>query len=246
MKTIKTMNYSQFKHAPNRNINHKHVKRLMDSYRNDPHFFSVSPIVVTSQNVILDGQHRLLAAKRLEVPIYYMVDHTINTDEEIQNSIKNRNINQLAWSIKDYIEVYAQRGMEAYIFINKLYNKYNGFFAVSSLLNLIDLVDENMKGTITSITKNGNLTIGNREQIVAFLDKYFFDLTSSQIEKKYSLLLTNKRYLKTAYLLFYNSSGRVTYDSFIRKLPLNCLSLRNVSTYEQVADVFRSICLKRN
>lgn len=68
-----TTNYDKFKiHPYGRKISKKHVNRLVDSISRENHLDS-SPILVNLNFEIICGQHRLMAAKKLGVPIYYVV-----------------------------------------------------------------------------------------------------------------------------------------------------------------------------
>ena len=67
----KTNNYDIFKLMPNnRNVNLTHVGRLKLSFKE---MYLISPIIVNSRMEIIDGQHRLHAAKELNLPIYYII-----------------------------------------------------------------------------------------------------------------------------------------------------------------------------
>src|SRR5208283_2271794 len=71
---MKTDDYDNFKlKEDNRSINPNHVKKLIESINqhNDLH---LHPIIVTPEMEVIDGQHRLMAARKLEIPIYYLVD----------------------------------------------------------------------------------------------------------------------------------------------------------------------------
>lgn len=68
------------------------------------------PICVTSNKEVVDGQHRLEAAKRLGVPIYYVVD-----DHYSPIKMVTRNTTQLKWMLDDYLNYYSHQGYEDYV-----------------------------------------------------------------------------------------------------------------------------------
>ena len=71
-----------------------------------------NPMLVTQKKIVLDGQHRLIAAQLLQVPIYYKFSQATSVDDicHLQN--------QKPWSIKDFSWFY--KDLEVYKFINML------------------------------------------------------------------------------------------------------------------------------
>lgn len=120
-----TKNYQNFKFLNgNRETSDAHVKKLV----NDPTFpnkFHTCPIVVMNDDksrsgyLIIDGQHRYLAAKELKIPIYYIVDEDGSYDD-----IKNRNVNLKTWAHKNFYDYYAGQGNKSYQIISKIIQKH--------------------------------------------------------------------------------------------------------------------------
>src|SRR6516164_2630090 len=76
-----TDDYSQFHFLPgNRDI---HAKQLIQSIQ-ERDMLSTHPILVSKRDMggyyVLDGQHRLVAAKTLKKRIWYVVDNTIGEE----------------------------------------------------------------------------------------------------------------------------------------------------------------------
>ena len=68
---VKTTDYSIFKKINgNRGISHSHVTKLTAAIARR-NLLQLFPIIVNEKMEIVDGQHRLWAAKRLKLPIYY-------------------------------------------------------------------------------------------------------------------------------------------------------------------------------
>lgn len=96
--------YDSFHFFPeNRQLVLSHVHRLIDD-KTFPIGFRSCPIRVTDQKYIVDGQHRFTAAKKLGIPIYYVIDSKANSD-----SIRICNSNQLRWVGDDYLHFFAER-----------------------------------------------------------------------------------------------------------------------------------------
>ncbi len=112
MEILKTKNYDQFKVTDiNRadGVKHEHVRKLSASIaaRN---YLHMKPITVNTDMEVLDGQHRLQAAKYLGVDIYYVIDREIQRED-----IVTLNINNKLWSLNDYLNAWVKLGNQQYI-----------------------------------------------------------------------------------------------------------------------------------
>lgn len=110
-----TKNFKQFSLLEyNRTVCPAHVKRLKHqiSIQNDLHLF---PIIVTPDLEVVDGQHRLQAAKELNIEIHYLIDGNYNSQKII-----TFNNNQRRWSIEDRLKFYSETGNEHYVKLNDL------------------------------------------------------------------------------------------------------------------------------
>lgn len=110
----------------NRSINPQHVQRLKLSIEQD-NLLHHNPIIVDEEFQVMDGQHRLEAARELEIPIYYVTDNNFSSSNLI---LLNNNI--LTWSIDDYIYYYEQQGNEHYLKLRQLADMLQ--FSVSNVL----------------------------------------------------------------------------------------------------------------
>lgn len=85
----------------NRPLSKSHINSLSESIRSK-NLLHLRPIIVDENFYILDGQHRLEAAKLCEVPIYYIV-----CDSEKFKEITRLNQNQKNWKLHDFLKFYA-------------------------------------------------------------------------------------------------------------------------------------------
>ncbi|MGN6438494.1 MAG: ParB N-terminal domain-containing protein [Agriterribacter sp.] len=105
---LMTKNYDLFKlMADNRNVNLLHVRRLIDSF-NEHHI--VCPIIVNEKYEVIDGQHRLHAARETGKPVYYIVMKGYGIKE-----VQVLNTNQKNWNKNDYLEMYCAAGRKEYL-----------------------------------------------------------------------------------------------------------------------------------
>lgn len=121
MKEIQvTSDYSLFSNHPkNRNPVEAHVNILMGKIQDNNHL-DVNPIIVTeggkeSLYYVTNGMHRLLAAKKLGLPIYFIVKSLDSGDVCTLNTAK-------AWTDKDWLEFYID--IPDYQYVKSFMEKY--------------------------------------------------------------------------------------------------------------------------
>ena len=115
----------------NRNINLANVERLVKSIEENG--FLQMPIIVNENYEVIDGQHRLMAATKLNSIIYY---HKVN-NYDLKTAI-TLNRNQSNWSIADYIRSYCDLGYKDYIKLQEFSeaNKDFGLMICAELTSL--------------------------------------------------------------------------------------------------------------
>jgi len=118
---MKTKNYDLFKfrHA-NRLIDHGLVSRLKKSIEKIG-FIKSRPVLINENFEIIDGQHRFIACKELDMPIYYERMQMNGRADEI---IVELNKNQLVWRLEEYIQFYASKGVDCYIKLLQFQKNY--------------------------------------------------------------------------------------------------------------------------
>jgi len=92
----------------NRPVNPKHVERLVASIKANG--MLLNPILVNSDYYIIDGQHRLAAAKKVGSWVYYIVAKGYSMPQ-----VKALNLDSKNWSSEDFMHAYAEMGIESYI-----------------------------------------------------------------------------------------------------------------------------------
>ena len=129
-KVLKTTDYDQFQFYDfNRPLNENHVMRLKDSIETNNKLFA-NPILVDQDSFVIDGQHRLTAAKMLKTPIYYR--KVSGVDQEDISTFNNIN---LRWKMEDFLHYHAERGNINYVKLRNLYNKVG--LKITILLGLV-------------------------------------------------------------------------------------------------------------
>jgi hypothetical protein len=140
-KVYKTNDLTIFKQIDgNRVPNLQHINRLADSIR--VYGMKCNPILVNELMEVIDGQHRLIAAKEAESFIYYII-----VDGYSLNEVHTLNLNQKNWTKKDFMEGYANMGVESYIKLRNFIEK-NDDFTFADCVGLCS----NLSGFMSSYT----------------------------------------------------------------------------------------------
>lgn len=116
----KTRDYEIFKlRADNREgIIQSHVSRLKESI-SARNLLEFRPIIVNAELEVLDGQHRLLAAKGLGVDIYYQVEKELRPEDIISLNVAK------SWGIGDYLNYYIKNSYPEYLKLREFLQKHH-------------------------------------------------------------------------------------------------------------------------
>ena len=115
-----TTEYEKFSFIKgNRGITEAHVNDIVNNILNDTNLLRFKPIMVNSNMGVLDGQHRLLAAQKAGVDIWY----NIAPDDINLVTIANLN-NGNKWNPKNFVSLYAASNRVVYAVFQKFYEDY--------------------------------------------------------------------------------------------------------------------------
>jgi hypothetical protein len=156
---MKTKNYSKFVFSKqNREIRPKTVLAIKESMQKFG-FIPGRPVLITKEWLIIDGQHRFLAAKDLGIEVEFEILEGNHVEKMIQ-----LNSTQSNWTLEDYVTSYANQNIDCYRKLLKFQEKYD--------LNLSSAITIFFGAGIKSadIKKGGVLKIReNAEQIAEFI-----------------------------------------------------------------------------
>ncbi len=179
MKKIeRTNNYKGFKRLKgNREVSPTRIRKIVESINKVGYI--TSPIIVNERMEVIDGQGRLEALEFLGMPVEYIVHKGAGIEECL-----SMNIHQTNWTIRDYIKSYADRGMQSYIYTQKLIED----FADISILAVIMATQETNK--IQKKIYNGELLVSQRQYELArerlqYLRKCLNEMTYKNGSKSY-------------------------------------------------------------
>lgn len=117
---LKTKDYDQFKFRPDNRekIDFAHVEKLSDSIKSR-NLLELRPMIVNEKMEIVDGQHRLLAAKKLGVEIYYQIEASLAANDILTMNVTKK------WTMGDYLNFHIQQGNQHYIKLKEFMKKHN-------------------------------------------------------------------------------------------------------------------------
>lgn len=151
-KVYKTNDLSMFKSIDgNRVPNLQHVKRLADSIR--VYGMKCNPILVNEQMEVIDGQHRLMAAKETESFVYYIIVNGYDLKD-----VHTLNLNQKNWTKKDFMEGYANMGIESYIKLREFIKKNDDITFTDCMALSQNNTSSGSRTLNHKISKNSNTT----------------------------------------------------------------------------------------
>ncbi len=105
-----TTDYDQFHLLPeNRVVDPVHVRKLAGQIK-EQNLLRIKPLDVTADLGVIDGQHRLAAARELGVPIFYKIGAQLN-----ESAITALNVGQKNWAATDYLHYWTVKGRPAYV-----------------------------------------------------------------------------------------------------------------------------------
>jgi hypothetical protein len=190
------------------------------------------PILVDDDMRIIDGQHRLEAAKALGIEIFYQV-RSAATHEDIVIL----NAPQKSWNSEDYVNYYVSLGKSDYLKF-KEYSQQKGV-TVGQLVRLFT----GRASTVLWKIKTGELKFfGDNE--LADMDARFLKMESAiTIMKTYILgdhkfLLSNK--LKAGLIRFLENED-VVFDTLLAKLRIKSDAIKPCADVQSYCVMFRDI-----
>lgn len=206
----KTNDLSKFNNYEfNRDIDLGHVRILSNKIKD----FTLCPLICTFDNnkiFILDGQHRLEVAKRLNVPIYYRLIDRLESLDIAALQVK-RNWNPLNW-----VKYWACNNNPEYITLLKYYNEYKlSISTLSAMLTTPHINTDINEGRF--IYKNISAKQINSGKFVV-KNEPFAKMILTQLKDYPKVLRNNHRFIKA--LISVNMAYQ-TIDSIFAKYNHN-------------------------
>lgn len=117
IKKTKDYDIFTFREDNREKIDQAHVKRLAESIESR-NLLELRPIIVNDKMEVIDGQHRLLAAKFLACEIYYQQEKKLDAADIIRMNITK------PWTIDDYLNFHCQHQNDEYLKLKGFMQKH--------------------------------------------------------------------------------------------------------------------------
>tara|TARA_Y100000004_G_scaffold193639_1_gene256552 strand:+ start:229 stop:972 length:744 start_codon:yes stop_codon:yes gene_type:complete len=195
-------NYDMFEfHPQNRGIKKSKVAILCDEImrKNLLHHF---PVVVKRNNrilstkyIILDGQHRFEACKKLDIPVIYRIVEDMDyEDVSYINSVSHN------WSAKDFVNYYAKQNNEHYQKLQSIIDL--GFDVRSATI----LCGNDMVSSTSTKFRTGKWKVkSSNKQINELLETFLYLKTNCDIAYAYS-----QRFVRSTLYLIYAKKADIS------------------------------------
>lgn len=110
----KTKDYDMFifREDNRSKIDYAHVEKIKNSIKSK-NMLELRPILVNEKMEIIDGQHRLLAAKGLDIEIYYVIEKDLRPADIVLMNISK------AWQLDDFLNFYVKNDFPEYVKLKK-------------------------------------------------------------------------------------------------------------------------------
>lgn len=227
----RTKDYSIFKkNESNREIHQCNLKKLINSIRAQ-NMLEYRPIIVDRELRVIDGQHRLEAAKELGVEIYYQINREAKDEDMIL-----LNTTQRKWVIDDYVNYYIHKGYPEYIKYEE-YAKKKGTTAA----DLIRCLPRG--GNLTRYIQKGQLKFFTADQLQLFEDQerkykeFMIHIKKHVLSDK--PFMDGLRFEKALKMLIKNED--VDWDLFVKKATIKSDAFKICATADAYYDLFLDI-----
>jgi len=230
-----TRNYGMFKTLRgNRPVLEIDVRRLMESFKQQYLFFL---IIVNEFFEVIDGQHRLEAARRLGLPVNYEIKPGYGLKEA-----QTLNVNVKPWGKLNFLVSYCETGHRAYLQMREFMDYFPDFAIASAEIILTNnmggsnnkaqiCIDGKQKGRVRNF-ENGDL-------IITDLKKAYENAEKILDYRKYYDGFARALFVRTMISLFKNP--KFDHDLMMRKLELQPTALEHCSTMEQYKKLIEKI-----
>lgn len=206
-------------HDVNREIDDTISKREIREMAEDMKvngFRFTEPIVVTKNFWIIDGQHRVEAAKAAGVGIYYVIDESVaNSPKAIFEAFLIYNRHKKVVRKNDFVHGYSAMGNENFQILQQFGEKYPMFSMTERMLLLRN---SGTKNPSKESFQNGKFEIGDVKKAEKWAN-YLLEL-KPLFEKGY-----NKSNFVRAMLTILEKKKQFKFDEFLHKVKLRPSSI---------------------
>jgi hypothetical protein len=211
-----TTEYSIFKKMDgNRHLDRFHLKKLTGAIERDNQL-DVHPIIVNKDFYVIDGQHRLEAARSLGVTIFYIQSETVTDLHVIEG-----NVNQKSFEVENYVDYFAIKER------NPVYIELKGMLKTTGLKPkaLLTLILGVVSANILDLLKTGKFQFPAKEDPKKILGFYYDFLAYAKDKRLKPISMFTNHNFTRALRWLYNTTGFES-SIFFKKLDLRWFDLK--------------------
>lgn len=235
-KVYRTNDLSTFKTLPgNRVPNLLHINRLI--YSINKYGMKCNPILVNERLEVIDGQHRLEAAKSVGTYVYYIIVNGYSLTE-----VHTLNLNQKNWAKSDYMEGYANMGIEPYVKLRNFVEK-NDDLSFTNCLALCSNITSSSVTYLASQNRKINHKVENVFEEGTWIGKDF-NLAQDWANKIRMIGTYYDGYDRTTFIRAFItllSNDKFDFNEFMHKLRLQPSALVDCVNSDQYRTVIEDI-----
>lgn len=229
---LRTTDYSMFKkHESNRPIDNQNLRKVQASMR-ARNMLEFRPILVDQNMYVIDGQHRLEAAKALACEVFYQIQKEGNSEDIIL-----LNAAQKKWELIDYVNYHASKGIQPYIDLKTLVTDLKLPFS------LIVRSVTSWGGKIAVSIKNGSFCFREGTSPITVKESFSKVNDVKEIIKKYSQKPSSfcnaTRFTEALISMISNKS--VDYEKFKSKITLRADHLKPCANFQAYYQLLKDI-----
>jgi hypothetical protein len=215
---FETTEYSAFKTLDgNRNLNPANLARLKKSMQEE---LLQVPIIVNEKMEIIDGQHRFESCKDLGLPLCFIIVKGYELPQVHKLNAIARN-----WSLHDYLNSYADLGLNDYMLAKKFLLKYK--IPMNTALQLLSGEAVSSGGGCRSSVESFK---GGTFKVKDYLKA---SILATKIVAVGDFYDGNKRQCFMSAIVFISRNPAFNFNKFLKKLAIQRTALVHCATHKQ-------------
>ncbi|MBR2684412.1 MAG: ParB N-terminal domain-containing protein [Atopobiaceae bacterium] len=221
----KTSDYSVFRRMEgNREVTARRAKNIRKSIEEIG--LVPAPIVVNERMEVIDGQGRLEAIKQLGLPAFFIIVKGLGLDECVA-----MNVNSTPWTVKDYIESYAEIGKPDYVRLKMLMDSYD------LPINVVICAATGLMATVSANVTKGKIKLDEQfywdvDKMLAYVERFVKVMKANHISNRSPVLSA---------LCFCYQCEDVDNERMFNAFERHCHKLNSGSKITEVLDVLTEI-----
>lgn len=133
----------------NRKVDFKQVERLKSAIEKHGYYGKYTPIIVDKDNYVLDGQHSMIAATYLELPIYVVV-----CPDPSPSMMSSLNQNQKNWGLPEFANFWINQTNDPKI--SEIYRRFEEYKANYNISRGVLIAIYGMQASRSIYIQDGN------------------------------------------------------------------------------------------